>query len=66
MALAFSAFGQTNAEIEQELVGHIKNIQKWSNYGSDSNEALLSKENDIFNEKLLNYDHEKKLHYPGK
>jgi hypothetical protein len=26
LALAFSAFGQTNAEIEQELAGHIKDI----------------------------------------
>ena len=55
LSFAFSAFGKTDAEIEQELVGHIKNIQKWSSYGSDSNEALLSKENDIFKEKLLNY-----------
>ena len=55
LAFAFPAFGQTNAEIEQELVGHIKAIQKWSNYGSDSNEELLSKENDIFKEQLLKY-----------
>ena len=53
--MAFSAFGQTNAEIEQELVGHIKAIQKWSAYGNDYNEALLSKENAIFKEKLLKY-----------
>jgi hypothetical protein len=55
LVFAFSAFGQTNAEIEQELVGHIKNIQKWSNYRSDTNEDLLSKENNIFKEKLLTY-----------
>ncbi|MEY3289292.1 MAG: hypothetical protein RLZZ419_1534 [Pseudomonadota bacterium] len=53
LALAFPAFGQTNAEIEQELIGHIKNIQKWSNYGSDFNEDLLVKENDSFKKKLL-------------
>lgn len=55
MASAFSAYGQTDAGIEQELVGHIKNIQKWSAYGSDFNEALLAKENAIFKAKLLNY-----------
>ncbi len=55
LVLAFSAFGQTNAEIEQELVGHIKNIQKWSNYGSEFNEELLAKENELFKKKLLDY-----------
>lgn len=55
LALALPAFGQTNAEIEQELVEHIKNIQKWSNYGSEFNEDLLAKENDIFKKKLLEY-----------
>jgi len=54
-ASALPAFGQTNAEIEQELIGHIKNIQKWSNYGSDFNEDLLAKENDIFKKKILDY-----------
>ena len=53
LALTFSAFGQTNTEIEQELIGHIKNIQKWSNYGSDFNEDLLAKENELFKKKLL-------------
>jgi hypothetical protein len=55
LSSAFPASGQTNAEIEQELVGHIKNIQKWSTYGNDYNEALLLKENAIFKEKLLKY-----------
>ena len=55
LALTFSAFGQTNTEIEQELIGHIKNIQKWSNYGDEFNEDLLAKENDIFKKKLLEY-----------
>ena len=54
-AFALSAFGQTNAQIEQELVGHIKNIEKWSSYGEESNDELLSKENKIFEEKLLKY-----------
>lgn len=45
---AFSVFGQSNEQIEQELVGHLKNIEKWSSYGSESNDELLSKENKIF------------------
>lgn len=52
---ALTAFGQSNEQIEQELIGHIKNIEKWSNYGSESDEELLSKENEIFEEKLLKY-----------
>ena len=55
LALALPAFGQTNAEIEQELVVHIKNIQKWSNYGSDSGKEPLAEENELFKKKLLDY-----------
>jgi len=55
LSFALTAFGKTDAEIEQELIGHIKNIQKWSSNGSDSNDEKPSKENDIFKEKLLNY-----------
>ena len=54
-AFVLSAFGQTNAQIEQELVGHIKNIEKWSSYGEESNDELLAKENEIFEDKLLKY-----------
>jgi hypothetical protein len=54
-AFALSAFGQTNAQIERELVGHIRNIEKWSSYGSESNDELLSKENEVFAEKLLKF-----------
>lgn len=52
---ALSAFGQSDAKIERELVGHIENIQKWSVYGSEPKEDLLSKENEIFADKLLKY-----------
>lgn len=55
LALAFPAFGQTDIEIEQELAGHIQNIQKWSAYTDGYDEDLLAKENDIFKKKLLNY-----------
>jgi hypothetical protein len=53
LVLAFPAIGQTNAEIEQELVGHIQNIQKWSNYGEERNDDLLAIENELFKKKLL-------------
>jgi hypothetical protein len=55
LVLPFPTLGQTNAEIEQELIGHIKNIQKWSIYTDNYNEDLLAKENDIFKNKLLNH-----------
>ena len=32
---SLSVSGQTNEQIERELVGHIKNIQKWSVYGTN-------------------------------
>lgn len=55
LTLAFSAFGQSNTEIEQELVGHIQNIQKWSNYTDDYNGDLLAKENELFKKKFVGY-----------
>ncbi len=50
-----SAFGQTAVKIEQELVGAIKDVQKWSDYGSSYNEKKLSNANQVFEEKLLKY-----------
>jgi hypothetical protein len=58
LVFALSAFGQTNEKIEQELVGHIKNILEWSNYTNRSGENLsekLFKENEIFKKKLSKY-----------
>lgn len=54
-AFSLPVFGQSNRKIEQELVKHIKNIQKWSNYGNNRNTDLLEKENDVFKIKLLKY-----------
>jgi hypothetical protein len=48
-------FGQTNQQIEKELVTHAKNIQKWSGYSEESNSELLEKENAVFRQKLLKY-----------
>lgn len=50
-----SAFAQTPQKIEQELVAAIKNVQKYSNYGSNSDYEKLIAENDVFEEKLLKY-----------
>jgi hypothetical protein len=50
----FSAFGQSNAKIEQDLVGAIKEVQKYSDYGSNYDEEKLSNANKVFKENLLN------------
>lgn len=50
-----SAFGQTAAKIEQELIGAIKDVQRYSDYGSGYNEEKLSNANQVFEEKLLRY-----------
>src|ERR1044072_1951082 len=55
LVFSLSAFAQSNEKIERQLVGHIKNIQKWSNYMSNSNGVLLEKELDAFKTKLLKY-----------
>ncbi len=49
------AFGQSNAKIEQELVTVIKEVQKYSNYGSNYDDEKLSAANKAFEEKLLKY-----------
>src|SRR4051794_15029133 len=54
-AFSLTALGQSIGKVERELVGHLKNIQKWSTYGGEYNEDLLSKENKAFEEKLLKY-----------
>ncbi len=55
LAFALSAFGQSNAQIEKELVSAIKDVQKYSNYGENSDDEKLSKANEVFEAKLLKY-----------
>lgn len=55
LIFSFSAFAQSNAKIEQELVDAIKDVQKYSTYGSSYDEDKLSKANEVFEEKLLKY-----------
>lgn len=52
---ALSAFAQTNAVIEKELVALIKDIRQYSNYGGNYDEEKLYKANDDFKKKLLKY-----------
>lgn len=55
--LNFSAqsFAQTPQQIEQELVKNIKELQKYSSYGSNYNDEKLSKANEVFENNLLKY-----------
>lgn len=58
LVLIFSSlcvFGQSDREIENELVGLIKEIQKYSNYGQNYDDEKLYKANEVFEEKLLAY-----------
>ncbi len=48
-----TGFGQTPAKLENELLGHLAKIEKWSAYGSNSNDELREKENDRLRKKLL-------------
>lgn len=52
---AFPAFGQTNTKIEQELVGAIKEVRKYSTYGNSYDENKLGGANDAFEKSLLKY-----------
>ncbi|CAN5459513.1 hypothetical protein BH10ACI1_BH10ACI1_24770 [soil metagenome] len=56
------SFGQSVENIEQELIGHIKNIREWSNYTNNYQAELaekLDKENKTFKKKLLKYANRK-------
>lgn len=48
-------FAQTPQAIEQELVKNIKEVEKYSNYGSNYDDEKLSKANDVFEKNLLKY-----------
>lgn len=49
------AFGQSNAQIEKDLVTALKEVQQYSAYGSNYDEDKLSKANNDFEEMLLKY-----------
>ncbi len=56
--LAFSAFGQTPAKIEKELVQHLQNLDEWTMKNDRTGEDLsvaLEKEQETFRTKMLKY-----------
>lgn len=53
--LSLNVFAQNNQQIENELVGAIKEVQKYSTYGGNYDEDKLYKANDLFEEKLLKH-----------
>ena len=55
VTLTLASFAQTPEKIQQELISHIKNMKKYSAYGSNYKDALLSKEGELFKTKLLKY-----------
>lgn len=50
-----SVFAQTLQKIEQELVKNIKEVQKYSTYGSNYDDEKLSAANEVFETNLLKY-----------
>ncbi len=52
---AAQANGQTNAQIEKELISSLKELEKYSTYGAGYNEEKLTETNDAFEKKLLKY-----------
>lgn len=55
LAFSLSAFAQSNAKIEKELVSAIKEVQKWSNYGGNYDSDKLTAANQNFEDKLLKH-----------
>jgi hypothetical protein len=55
LALTVSAFAQTNAQIERELVAGIKEIEKYSTYTGNYDGDKLSAAQEAFEAKLLKY-----------
>jgi hypothetical protein len=55
LTISFSAIAQTPQAIEQTLVKNIKEVQKYSNYGSSYDDEKLSNANKVFAANLLKY-----------
>jgi hypothetical protein len=52
---SLTAFSQTPAAVERELIGHLDNIKKFGNYGTTVDDQKLSKNNEDLESKLLKY-----------
>lgn len=50
-----SVFGQSNEQIEKELISGIKDIQKYTIYGGEYDRQKLTKAQDVFQERLLKF-----------
>jgi hypothetical protein len=55
LIFSLSAFAQSNAQIEKELVAAVKELGEYGNYGGAYDEEKLSKAQEAFEEKLLKY-----------
>jgi hypothetical protein len=51
---AASAFGQTPARVETELLGYLAEISKYGNYGGETDDEKLSAANDKLKSSLMN------------
>lgn len=49
------AFAQTAAAVEKKIKARLANIDKWSNYGPDSDYDKLGQENDLLKKELVQY-----------
>ena len=52
---SISAFAQTNAQIEKELVAAFKEVQKYGTYGGNYDDGKLTEAENNFQEKLLRF-----------
>ena len=55
LVFSFSAFGQSNVQIERNLVAALKEIQKYSVYAGNYDEEKIEKAQAVFEETLLKY-----------
>ena len=53
--LSLNVFAQSSQQIENELIGAIKEVQKYSTYGDSYDEDKLDKANVLFEGKLIKY-----------
>jgi hypothetical protein len=65
--LTSAAFAQSPTEIENRLLTRLANLEKWSNYGGNSDFDRLEKENSLLRNDLMRYGRQSvTLSYPFK
>lgn len=55
LVFVFSAYGQSNTSIEKSLVSDLKEIEKWSSYGSNFDDDKLNAANEKFEKDILKF-----------